>query len=147
MRPVPTVVLALALTLPAAPPAVPAEAVPTQPRAADERPLPVPEPALARHAPGVDAAALQEEWGAVKRRYRDRFGEALRRIDERIEALQAELDHGDRHRRERIAEALNDARRDRDSIEREHAELKAATAVHWANVKNRFDAAVEDLKD
>jgi hypothetical protein len=93
------------------------------------------------------AKALDDEWHEVKAAYRDRFKTTLDDIDRRLEQLLAARDFGDEKRRRKISEGIRDLQRARERIERRHAELKAATAVSFANIKNRINDALNDLKD
>jgi hypothetical protein len=85
-----------------------------------------------------DADALEEEWEAMKARYRDKFKAALDAQEKRIEELEHELDNGDRAKRDAIAQEVSEARKHRVRLKRRHDELKAAGIVSLANLKNRM---------
>lgn len=87
------------------------------------------------------------DWENEKDQYRKKLEMRLEQAESRIQELNGTLDGGDTKRRSDINEELHDLERERSDVKQKLDELKATTAVKWANVKNDIDDFFQDLKD
>jgi hypothetical protein len=90
---------------------------------------------------------LNKDWQTTKTRYKDRYKEQLKKIEEKIKGLEGKLDRGDPKERDRINEELADLRRVRTDITQIFNEITASSGVKFGNLKGDVKDAIDDLRD
>lgn len=90
---------------------------------------------------------LREEWEKAKSHYKDEYEKKVKALDDALAERRGALDYGDKKRRLEIAEEAADLDREKARIKNDMAQLSAATAVGWTQVKGNLDRKIEDVKE
>jgi septal ring factor EnvC (AmiA/AmiB activator) len=94
-----------------------------------------------------NTTGLEKDWEKEKREYKKKFEEHLKAIEEQLKEIEKQLDYGNADKREQLNQQMFKLWRARARTKRQVDELKAATAIDWANVKSDIDDYFAGIKE